>query len=87
MFYYTPGSHKHITGMENLYKGRLWMNSYVGNLDASKQINMFHEPGYLIIIDQDDELVYHTINVNTGVLYGIANRMETLREGYNITNK
>lgn len=80
--YYTPGKHKHLTGMETFYKGRLWMDSYVGDFNPYQDKNMVFEPGYLIIIDQDDELVYHTINPYCGVS---NTPLYTLLEGYNIT--
>lgn len=82
MNYYTPGFHKHLTGMEDLYKGRLWTDSYVGDVNVFQDKNMVFEPGYLIIIDHDDELVYHTINAHCGVS---VSPLYTLLEGYNVT--
>lgn len=82
MNYWTPGFHKHLTGMEDKYKGRMWTDTYLGMAGAHKYVNMVHEPGYLIIIDHDDELVYHTINPYCGVS---SAPLYTLVEGYNIT--
>lgn len=80
MNYWTPGFHKHMTGFEDKYNGRLWIDDYVGDANAWQDKNMVFEPAYLIIIDHDDELVYHTLNPTCGVS---KENLYTLLEGYN----